>query len=195
MEDTDVVSNSHDFGNIVIDSKGNPSFIYQTFYPDYSNTTLVYAMWDDAAWKTRTVFFGSRLDSIGYLVLDAHDNPHVTYVTSGPLIYASWTGTKWQTQTVDSNFTDKGPCFLALDSTGSPHISYRTGNVVLVTASIMYATTSELEDFSRQASSLTFAVSSCLALVIAVFMTVLITAIILLLYRRHQKTVKQVIKR
>jgi len=120
------VAHTDGFGNMVLDSKGYPHIIYKVYYPQFTgmdNSSLVYASWNGSAWNTQAVVSNVRLANVGFLALDSHDYPHISYVASD-LMYASWTGTNWNTQTVDTNISAVGPCYLALDSNGNPHISY-----------------------------------------------------------------------
>ena len=139
-----VASNMDSLGNLVLDSKGSPHFIYSRDYTDYTkseplNITLMYASWNGAAWNTQQVVSNVSAGGVGAttgiytmasLSLDAYDDPHIAYVTSYPegayhwgnLAYASWTGKTWNIQTVNSTVI-AGSCYLALDSNGNPHIS------------------------------------------------------------------------
>jgi hypothetical protein len=125
-------------GNIALDSNGYPRFTYiirSIGSQDHSiitkyDSTLVYASWNGSAWEIRTVISNVNWQNFaGYLALDSHDNPHITYYNmtadtgSNSLMYSTWTGTEWNTQTIESNRTmSAGP--IALDSRGTPHIAY-----------------------------------------------------------------------
>lgn len=119
-----VVSNWINYGNMVLDSEGHPSFFYliNSQEPgDIDHSIVKHASWNDSAWNIQSV----ALDTIGYLALDAHDDPSIAYIQSyEKVIYASWTGTAWKIQTVDTNLTAIAGCNLAVDTHGNPHISY-----------------------------------------------------------------------
>ncbi len=139
-----VASNMDSLGNLALDSKGYPHFIYSQDYTNYTgyhsiNITIMYASWNGATWNTQQVVSnvseGGIGDSTGIytmasLALDSRDNPHIVYVTSAPedtadwgfLAYASWTGKTWNTQTVNSSIVVQS-CNLAIDRNGNPHIS------------------------------------------------------------------------
>jgi hypothetical protein len=143
------------YGNMVLDSKGYPHFICSQLqlpyvYPSRSN--LLYVSWDGAAWNTKSVVSNVPLgiDSVnmGFLVLDSHDYPKISYIATD-LMYASWTGNSWNIRPIDSNPQTIKPGFLALDSRGNPHISYfgsHSSNVYYyrIYANVMYATSTEI---------------------------------------------------
>ncbi len=114
------------FGNLILDSKGHPNFIYKMNY-GFNNNTLIYAHWNGYSWNTQTVVSNAGLffNSVGSLVLDSDDFPHIAYITSSSeLMYTSWTGRAWNIQTVDTNSSISAPCYLTADSNGNPHISF-----------------------------------------------------------------------
>lgn len=133
-----VASNVSSIGNLVLNSHGNPCFIYAINGQfGLGSKTIVYASWNGAAWRTQEVVpnasvggVGTRDDffTMGYLSLDSHDAPHIAYATNsssyswGTLAYVSWTGKAWDTQNVNSTI-DAQSCYLAVDSNGNPHIS------------------------------------------------------------------------
>jgi hypothetical protein len=119
------------FGNMVLDSAGNPHFLAgQYFYPEGSDTpirTIEYVRWDGSAWKTQTVTSNVTIHHLGLLALDSEDRPHIIYITKYPqqLMYARWTGTEWKTYHVDWYGTVPICGFnFDLDAMGNPHISY-----------------------------------------------------------------------
>lgn len=148
------VAYGFDFGNMVLDSKGNPHMIYRVDQSAQgSNDTLVYAHWDaENWWTTQAVVSDVCLDNTGFLVLDSNDYPHISYIGTvyNPEIgeneyvlkYTRWTGAEWDTLSVNPDSRAVGPCYLALDSDDNPHISYRTFHPEdSRSAYIMYATT------------------------------------------------------
>jgi len=107
-----VVSDANDFGNVVLDSFGNPYVIYtlNNAEPGSYNSSIVYASWDGSAWVISTVVPEARIESIGFLALDSHNNPHIAYINSpsdprenNSLEYASLIGKAWISQNVDTD--------------------------------------------------------------------------------------------
>jgi hypothetical protein len=122
------------WGNLVLDSKGQPHFICSQYhYVSAKNMTtvksLLYMSWDGSAWISQTVASGTERLVLGNLAFDSNDNPHLTYRQNG-LQYASWTGTYWNIQSMDLGETDitKNSIGLSgsllIDSNGNPHMSY-----------------------------------------------------------------------
>jgi hypothetical protein len=167
-----VASNMDSLGNIVLDSKGYPHFIYAHNYSESypPNNTIMYVSWNGTAWNAQQAVTNVSMGGVGardgfftmgYLSLDSNDSPHIAYVTSSPevsevygwgfLAYASWTGRAWDIQTVNSTVIAQS-CYLAVDSNGNPHISLigvlgseaaRLTGPYSWTAPIMYATATE----------------------------------------------------
>ncbi len=195
------------YGNLVLDSKGFPHFICsQKTLPETHPTvnSLLYASWNGAKWITQTVVSNVSLKihssnvnwvNMGFLALDSHDDPHISYVTlTNPgygdnmnlLTYASWTGNSWDIQTVDTNTPPSKPGFLALDSNNHPHISYlgqlsTFGYLQYASADVMYVTGIGTTRTVEHTALL-------LSVVIAVVVVLTVTAVSILLYRRHRKT-------
>ncbi|MGD6809492.1 MAG: hypothetical protein ACQCN3_07330 [Candidatus Bathyarchaeia archaeon] len=149
-----VLSDVGGFGNMVLDSAGNPHFTYATLYPALTgidNQTISYASWDGTTWENQKVVSNVRLVSIGELALDSHDFPHVAYITDKGLMYTRWRGTGWSTLAVNNTVPPRWPCYLALDSSDNPHISYlgvpynKYGGVYI---SLIYATTNTTNDIT-----------------------------------------------
>jgi len=139
---------SANLGNVVVDSKGYPHFIYTQPYQNSTTlSTILYASFNGTVWISQTVASKVSLgddNPVGQLVLDSHGNPHFCYINSdGVPMYASYSGSAWNIQTISSNTSANGPCWLALDASGNPHISYRTASGARYTAVLMYATTNE----------------------------------------------------
>jgi hypothetical protein len=207
-----VASNMDSLGNLVLDSKGYPHLIYSRDYTDYTkseplNITIMYARWNGAAWNTQQVVSNVSAGGVGAttgiytmacLSLDAHDNPHIAYVTSYPegayqwgnLAYASWTGKTWGIQTVNSTVI-AGSCYLALDSNGNPHISLvgvvqgsraeeLTGAYSYI-APVMYATTIEPTSSS---SSPVFSNTQLVIIGVLVAAIVVVTLVALMLKKK-----------
>jgi hypothetical protein len=138
------------FSNLVLDSNGNPGFVYQT--PEFgaaANSTLVYASLDGSVWVNRTVIASNigiasgNLHGAISLNLDSQGYPHISFQSSSlGLMYASWSGIAWNIQAVG----DGGiwPGYLAVDSNGNPHISYRSSSWDKIVP-IKYATANAIE--------------------------------------------------
>jgi hypothetical protein len=146
-------SNLSEHGNLVLDAKDYPHFICtQTHSVSVTNTTLVsnllYAGWNGSSWTTQTADSNIRLlDGIGFLALDSHDYPSISYVTlPSPTTqseqYASWTGVNWTIQTV-ADFTAKTSGYLAVGSNDIPHLTYLVGGSNDRTIQLIYATPNE----------------------------------------------------
>jgi hypothetical protein len=124
-----VISNeSVSLGNLVLDSRGYPRFLYilgDTF------GSLMYASWNGSTWSTQTI---DKVLSRGkFIALDSNDNPHITYISknynlSRPVTYAVWNGATWDFQTLNHDFGAgwlldfSAP--LVLDHQGTPHMAY-----------------------------------------------------------------------
>jgi hypothetical protein len=100
---------------IDVDSNGSPHITYT------GTPKLGYASWNRAKWNTQKINWGSVYN----LVLDADDNPHITF---GKLNYGTWNGTQWNFQTITTNYTLYAS--LTLDSTGQPHVAYISGKTI-----------------------------------------------------------------
>jgi hypothetical protein len=138
-------------GNIVVDSKGYPHFMCTQHHfvsAEDTNilTTILYASWDGTTWKTQTVISNiNDFQSIGQLTLDAHDNPHFTYLTPAPdgetkSFYVSWTGKAWDSQTIPTSGSETASGNLALDTNGNPNISSRAVSGMRYMAPLLYVT-------------------------------------------------------
>jgi hypothetical protein len=134
------ISSVGSYGNMVLDSKGYPHFIYRQDYPVSSshNSTLSHAFWNGSSWNSQTVFSNGILSGsvLGFygtasLALDSHDYPHVTYYNesaqeskSTSLFYARWTGTTWDCQSVGPNSMAVDSGTIVVDSTETVRILY-----------------------------------------------------------------------
>jgi hypothetical protein len=207
-----VTSNMGSLGNLVLDSKGRPHFIYAHDYSE-SNNTIVYVSWNGAVWNAQDVVSnvsgggtGATMGiyTMANLALDSHDYPHIAYVNSpgwGSLEYASWTGTAWEFQTVNSTIVAQS-CWLAVDSNGNPHVSLigfiegsgagRFTGFYTWTAPIMYATANEtkpvLPPSSTEPSSPTFS-DFVLSLIVSVIIVATVVAVVVevLVYFKKRK--------
>jgi hypothetical protein len=114
----------------------------------------------------QTVVSNVYLPSIGFLALDAHDYPHISYSTGEPM-YASWTGTAWDIQTAD--FAG----YLAVDANGNPHITNYVETGARFVSRLMYATATE----TAQPSSPTFPALPLLLVSTAVIIGAIVTVV------------------
>ncbi len=127
-----------DYGNLVVDSKGDLHSIFTKLYVSSENTilsTVLYASWNGTTWDTQPVVSNIGFDSMS-LALDSLDYPHI-FISSRE--YAVWTGKAWDIQTANLNRSNYGPCYLAIDSSDNPHISYRQATGSQFIANIVYA--------------------------------------------------------
>jgi hypothetical protein len=131
--DSQVVDSfNYDSGySLALDSNNNPQICFVS-----ENYSLIYARWTGSNWEKQII---SQQGGRNSLVLDAENNPHISYYFQdgyiySALIYASWTGSNWTQQTVDTGNFGASPS-LALDANGEPHISY-LGNTGLKYATL-----------------------------------------------------------
>jgi hypothetical protein len=144
LSNTSVLS----FGNIVLDSHGNPHFTYSDGATYYPHPMVMYNRWNGSAWNAQDVTPVSNVFSDSYLTLDSKDNAHITYTNNTDnhftVEYATSFGESWSIQTVDSDIYERGnPMPLALDSKGNPHICYirlRDTGRYYVDGTVRYAT-------------------------------------------------------
>ncbi len=166
-----IVSNVSGFGNLVLDSKGQPHFVYSV-----GATTIMYASWNGVAWTYQSVVSNVKWleqgSGLAFLALDTLDYPHISYLTAetattGPeLMYAAWTGTAWNIQTAAPG---DGPPYLAVDSNRIPHISYYIGGGGPgYFANIMYATATEPVPLSSPTPILPLMVVATAIIIVAV---------------------------
>ena len=86
-----------DYGNLVVDSKGDLHSIFIQNYVSSGKTirTLRYGSWNGTGWDTQQVVSNIWLPYSISLALDSHDYPHII-CSNG--VYASCTGTEPQIQ-------------------------------------------------------------------------------------------------
>jgi len=142
-------SNFGEFGNMVLDSEGNPHFLathhrYLSAETPVKVSDVLYVSWGGSAWNTQTVASNVTLANLGFLALGPDDSPNIVY-NSEQLMYARWTGKAWATQNVTT--ASMANPYLAVDSNGNPHISYIKGNVLApyIRRSLIYATANATE--------------------------------------------------
>ena len=180
------IVNASVFENLVLDSKGNPHFLYQTSYP---NNNLVYASWDGAAWNFQTVVKNVSL-SVDFLMMDSNDVPHVAFaVLNGNFMYASLNGKAWDIQTVDINIS---PSSFALNSNKNLQVTYNgdTEEVAYYGFAsrlvLMYAAGPAALPSQPLISEVTSAILFRLPAIITVIFVALIIAAVII-YRKHRK--------
>jgi hypothetical protein len=136
--DKQMVVDNATFGNMVLDSQGNPHLIYIS-----DDNDLLYSAWEGSFWNTQIIYPNiTPIRSFGCLALDSRDQPYVDYLVGdfpkNNLTFASFENGKWSPQVVDTDVYTAGP--LVMDSNGNPHISYGGQYVYLTRSYHMYAT-------------------------------------------------------
>ncbi len=129
-------------GSILVDSVGNPHFLYVTyelFHMGPQPRTLEYGVIEDGSLKALTVDYGFVLDEFD-LAVDSHDVPHMVYSDSTDVIYAHLEEGTWKKQNVSSFILFSWPLkentyefdlAIAVDSQDVPHITAIVGwNVI-----------------------------------------------------------------
>lgn len=135
------------FGQMVLDSRGNPHFTYLRDNDLFG--VLRYASWNGAGWDSQIVASNLTLDTCGSLALDSKGNPNIAFYDdsgNGALKFAKWTGTDWTVQTIDSNYALIGETQISIDSNGNPHICYDGHGTEVPTFSnayLMYITSNQ----------------------------------------------------
>ena len=118
-------------GSLALNSNNKPHLVYSVYssfnVSNFANYySLMYATLIGTNWSIQMVDQGT----VGSLVLDSSDNPHIAYAgTNGDLKYASWTGIDWKLETVDSRQSNPLNPFsyiqsLTLDAEDRPNIIY-----------------------------------------------------------------------
>jgi hypothetical protein len=119
------------FGNMVLDSGGNPHFTYVAEQPSNNAHNLIYASWNGQVWSNQIVVENYGGTEVSYLALNSHNYPLIEYQDLFPpnnldystaLMLTGWNGTNWNTQIITTGNQNTGP--LAVDSNGNPHIIY-----------------------------------------------------------------------
>ncbi len=166
------------FGNVAVDSKGYPHFIFTQ--PDQNKTDLLYASYNGSSWDTTVVASGVNLSGdgiMGQLVLDSKNFPHFCFTDSdGNLMYASYSGRTWNIQMAESSIDPVGQCYLALDANGNPHLSYRGPSPERFTATLKYATATEPTQTSSPTKQVTLDLP-LLTIAAAVIIVAAVTAV------------------
>jgi hypothetical protein len=193
------------YGNIVLDSKGFPHFIYaqnESTRDFPALDTVCYCSWNGTIWSTQNVDSNVSLvinTNIGFLTLDSYDNPHITYTTADGAIYASRTGNKWNIQTVETEPLASYSGFLALDSNGNPYISYLgpvqwSGYFFLAMGPVVYAT--RMNPIPTQTPIVVLNPiqnNSEILLIIVVVVASAVITVSIMLFRRRRKTTRLLI--
>ncbi len=189
-----------DFSNIVLDSQGYPHFTCQEQSPQQggsANSTLFYASWDGTDWITEPVVSQVYIDSIGSLVLDSEDNPHIFYILPAPegktqTLYATRTGAGWVYDDVNSSRPTAGRCYLTVDSYGNPHVSYRLLGGTRFTTPLVYANaTGQLSPIQTPLPTEGFSISPDVIIVLGVSAVLLAALVSIAFYRARPNTSKR----
>jgi hypothetical protein len=119
--------------SIVVSKDGTP---HLAWYPLTGPVVLHirYAVLKDAAWLVRTLDFDRETGKWNSMVLDANDDPLLSYSAwvDGELRLAHWNGKQWDLTTVDSRTRSHGESnpgpgnSLTLGPDGKAHISFYT---------------------------------------------------------------------
>lgn len=109
---------------LAYDMYGNPHISYRDMTGPGGG--LKYAFKNETGWHTFTI--DSRRDAGHYssIVVDANNEPHISYSTISSLYYASVNGSTWYTQRVDRNPTKWTS--IDVDSKNRPRIAYYDSN-------------------------------------------------------------------
>jgi hypothetical protein len=184
------VDQNIELGNMVLDSNGFPHFLSQDSY----------FSWTGSDWKNQPVLLDLNSTAIlenGYCTLDKQNYPQIDYCISyegtdaSTLTFERWTGTQWDIQTAGQNFPEyAGP--IAVDSKGNPHILYYTGvpgGAYPPLVSLMYTTTTLPPQTTEPTQiSISPLLMDFLIAIPVTTVLVLVIAVSILLFRRHQKT-------
>jgi hypothetical protein len=122
--------------SLVLDSKGNPHVVFcqRLDNNSESNYCLIYDSWNGTSWNRENIDYGW----CACLVLDRHDNPHITYISNSDIKYASLTSSGWIIQTIDSS-SELGGIDLVLDKQENPHIVYSANSMLLYASWTSYS--------------------------------------------------------
>jgi len=143
-----------------LDSGDNPHVLYGDVVSrrtgdDYAADALKYAFWNGSSWHVETVDDYVRTAMKWDLVLDANDNPRITYVSWDHVLkYAAgqWNANSqawdWQIDVVDTTGGVPSGLSLVLDAAGNPSISYYSGGELRLARKDI--TAPHLTSFTRQ---------------------------------------------
>jgi hypothetical protein len=198
-----VVTNSTAIGNLVLDSKGQPSFCYIhenfSFIPESSSFqtsgSMNYAYWNGYAWLSRAI--DSKPSSSGqtYLNLDSNGNPQVYFYvenyqkpTDSGLMYTQWTGSSWNIQNIGSipsnsdyyqstaNIAD-----IAFDAHGKLSLTY-DGEVGTIRSAPIYGDLT----YASLETPLTSAPDHLLIIISVAITAVTILIVVLIIYKKKR---------
>jgi hypothetical protein len=125
----DTLGDSGRWNSLAIDSQGNPHISYYYFLaPGFETPTgaLMYARRSAGNWVIEYVDSVGTIGEYTSLVLDANDNPHISYYdnSNGDLKYTHKSGGVWTSEIVESADNVGSFTSLVLDSQENPHIAY-----------------------------------------------------------------------
>jgi hypothetical protein len=121
--------------SLALDRQGNPRVTYlRTPTEEDAPFALRYARWTGSTWSREIADDGGDdyPGTASSLLLDAQDNPHVSYHEGGggtgdELRYAWKSAGVWTIETVDGNGSANYGTSMAFDAQGNPHVSYSSG--------------------------------------------------------------------
>ena len=203
-------ANSSNIGNLVLNSKGQPSFSFTevkiSYFPDgtfqITNESLCYAYWNGNAWLSRTIESEeSELSSWGqtYLKLDSDGNPQVYFYVENRqkpnesgLMYAQWTNSSWRIENLGNILTNSdyysdtaNIADIAFGAHGKLGLTY-DGEVTTIRSAPLYG---DLTYASLESTGINSASSIFVLLIIIATAVVLVVVVSLLLYMRKRKTI------
>jgi hypothetical protein len=190
-----VFKDAYHTGNLVLNSKGQPSFCYeQQSIP----RTLNYGYWKGQEWVSRVICSASWVSGKNFLQLDYSENPQVYYyilnnqnMSDSGLMYAHLVGLNWTFENLgripnydDFYFDSEGIADMSFNSQGKP-VFTSTG----VTGSVRGAWQSGGLNYITSRTPLTFTTvisepNYLLSIVILAITVILASTMIVVLYKK-----------
>ncbi|NLF87241.1 hypothetical protein GX563_00295 [Candidatus Bathyarchaeota archaeon] len=182
------------FGNLALDSYGNPHLTYAKGHPQSTSNhvTITHLSFNGSQWGSDVIANDVMILGYGsaYLTIEANDTVYASYPTYdnsylvGSLQLAKLTSGMWNTETVVNASTMVGFSPIASDSKGNLHVAYFDVNINSTShnAYLYYATsTNQLSTIPQSNLFLT-------ALIVLTIATIVSSIVGLLLVSRHRKT-------